>query len=143
MQASPLQQGKSLSAWMAQAQAGVNLGISPMHGCSVALVLSLKTGLASPQFHGKHDNLFKTTARQLGGYRMPRLHWQELSAFKQPMPLIPRGSRLHPSETTRTITLHSQSTMTPSTLPQSREQRHREVMMQDLLGRRKAMTKSH
>ena len=88
--ASPLQQGKSLTAWMARARVGVNLGISPTHARSVALVLSLKTGLASPQFHVKHDDLFETTARKLGGYHMPRSHWQELSGFARPRVPIPR-----------------------------------------------------
>jgi hypothetical protein len=71
--ATPLQQGKLLTAWVSRAQVGVNIGISPTHACSVALVLSLRTGLASPQFHVKHDDLFETTAQHLGGYRMPAL----------------------------------------------------------------------
>jgi hypothetical protein len=66
---------------MARARVGVNLGISPTHARSVALVLSLKTGLASPQFHVKHDDLFETTSRQVGGYRMPPSRWQGLSGF--------------------------------------------------------------
>jgi hypothetical protein len=57
-----LQQGKLLAAWLSRARVGVNLGISPTHARSVALVLSLKTGLVSPQFHVKHDNLFETTS---------------------------------------------------------------------------------
>jgi hypothetical protein len=43
-----LQQGKSLSVWMARARVRINLGISPTQARSVALVLSLKTGLVSP-----------------------------------------------------------------------------------------------
>jgi hypothetical protein len=88
--AAPLQAGKSLTAWMARSRVGVNLGISPTHARSVALVLSLKTGLVSPQFHVKHDDLFETTAKRLGGYRMPRSHWQELSGFEKPSTPIPR-----------------------------------------------------
>jgi hypothetical protein len=88
--ASPLQGGKSLPAWLARARVGVNLGISPTHARSVALVLSLKTGLVSPQFHVKHDDLFETTLRKLGGYRMPKSNWKELSGFAKPMTPVPR-----------------------------------------------------
>jgi hypothetical protein len=49
--ATQVQAGKSLPAWMSRAKVGINLGISPTHANSVALVLSLKTGLVSPQFH--------------------------------------------------------------------------------------------
>jgi hypothetical protein len=60
--ASPLlQQGKSLNMWLAQARIGINLGISPIHTRNVALVMSLKMGLVSSQFHTKHDNLFETS----------------------------------------------------------------------------------
>jgi hypothetical protein len=81
-----LQAGKSLPAWLLRAaRVDVNLGVSRTHARSVALVLSLKTGLASPQFHVKHDNLFETTVRKVGGgYCMPRLQWQELSGFEKP-----------------------------------------------------------
>jgi transposase InsO family protein len=88
--AAPLQSGKSLAAWMARARVGINLGISPTHARSVALVLSLKTGLASPQFHVKHDDMFETTSRTLGGYRMPASHWQELSGFSRATMAAPR-----------------------------------------------------
>jgi hypothetical protein len=91
--ATPLQQGKSLAAWMSCARVGINIGISPTHARSVALVLSLKTGLASPQFHVKHGNLFETTARRLGGYCMPTLRWQVQSGFNQPVP-VPHHQRL-------------------------------------------------
>jgi hypothetical protein len=40
-----LQQGKLLSVWMTRARVGINLGNLPAHARSVALVLSLKTGL--------------------------------------------------------------------------------------------------
>jgi hypothetical protein len=61
----------------------------------VALVLSLKTGLVLPQFHVKHDNLFETAQTNLGGFRLPKSHWQELSGFEkptQPVQREPRGS---------------------------------------------------
>jgi hypothetical protein len=64
--ATKLQEGKTLPAWMSRALVGINLGISPTHAQSVALVLSLKTGLVSPQFHVKHDDLFERTSNKLG-----------------------------------------------------------------------------
>jgi hypothetical protein len=45
------------------------------------LVLSLRTGLSSPQFQVKHDDLFKTTRHRKGSFRMPKSHWQALSGF--------------------------------------------------------------
>jgi hypothetical protein len=90
-----LQQGKSLSVWMSRAQVGINLGISPTHARSVALVLSLKTGQVSPQFGVKHDDLFETAQTNLGGFRLPKSHWQELSGFEKPAKSVqrePRGS---------------------------------------------------
>jgi hypothetical protein len=87
--ANELQENKSLTAWLSRARVGVNLGISPTHARSVALVLSLKTGLASPQFHAKHDDLFETTQRKKEGFRMPRSHRQSLSGSDKPEAMVP------------------------------------------------------
>jgi hypothetical protein len=76
-----IQAGKSLPAWMSRAKVGVNLGISPTHARSVALVLSLKTGLVSPQFHVKHDDLLETTGHKVGWFRLPTSRWQGLAGF--------------------------------------------------------------
>jgi hypothetical protein len=77
--ANKLQQGKSPKAWLTRrARVGINLGIFPMHVRSVALVLSLNTELALPQFHTKHNNLFETITSKVGGFRMPKSHWQQL-----------------------------------------------------------------
>jgi hypothetical protein len=77
--ATQIQAGKSLPAWMSRAKVGINLGISPTHVRSVALVLSLKTGLVSPQFHVKHDDLFEMTGLKVGRLGCPRVagrRWQ-------------------------------------------------------------------
>jgi hypothetical protein len=79
--ANELQQGKWLKAWLAPVRVGINLGISPTHARSVTLVLSLKSGLASPQFHTKHDDLFETVPKKAAGFRMPKSQWQQLSGF--------------------------------------------------------------
>ena len=102
--ATPLQQGKSLATWMARARVRVNLGISPTHARSVALVLSLKTGLASPQFHVKHDDLFETTATKLGGFWMPKSHWQTLLGFDKPTSPVP-PAHIEGSEPTKRVTV--------------------------------------
>jgi hypothetical protein len=52
--------GKSIPKWHRRARLGVYLGRSPNHAQSVALVLNLSTGLVSPQFHLKFDDLFET-----------------------------------------------------------------------------------
>jgi hypothetical protein len=49
---------------------------------------SLKTGLASPQFHVKHDDLFETTQQKKGGFRMPRSYWMSLSGFAKPEAMV-------------------------------------------------------
>ena len=47
--------------WEERARVGVYLGPSPMHSRNVGLVLNLRTGLCSPQFHVKYDDFFETS----------------------------------------------------------------------------------
>jgi hypothetical protein len=49
----------------------------------MALVLSLKTGLVSPQFHVKHDDLFEMTGYKVGRFGLPTSRWQTLTGFKK------------------------------------------------------------
>jgi hypothetical protein len=49
----------------------------------------------------KHDDLFKTTTQKLGGFKMPRLHWQELSGFAKsetPVPQVDCEEERQPAE---------------------------------------------
>ena len=46
--------------WEPRSHSGIYLGHSPCHAGSVALVLNLKTGLVSPQFHLVFDDEFTT-----------------------------------------------------------------------------------
>ena len=46
--------------WSPKSHTGIYLGHSPCHAGSVALVLNLKTGLVSPQFHVVYDDDFAT-----------------------------------------------------------------------------------
>jgi hypothetical protein len=52
---SVLASGNSIPKWDDRCRLGTNLGPSPRHVSNVSLVLNLKTGLSSPQFHVKHD----------------------------------------------------------------------------------------
>jgi len=58
---------------------GVYLGRSPQHAKNVALVLSLETGLVSPQFHCKLDSTFQTL--QEYGNTLPKSKWQLKAGF--------------------------------------------------------------
>ena len=56
----PLQNRSKLPRWQERTRLGVYLGHSPYHATSVGLILSLTTGLVSPQFHCIYDNFFLT-----------------------------------------------------------------------------------
>ena len=60
---SKLASGKSIKRWDSRARVGLNLGHSPDHARNVSLVLSLTTGLVSPQFHCNFDDFFETVSR--------------------------------------------------------------------------------
>ena len=59
-----LQAQQAVSSWAPRARMGINLGPSPRHARSVALVLSISTGLVSPQYHVKFDEFFETIDRK-------------------------------------------------------------------------------
>ena len=70
--------GSRPNKWVRRSRVAVNLGQSPRHARSVALVLSLLTGYVSAQFHLKHDDFFETV-RDLNA--LPQSRWQELARF--------------------------------------------------------------
>eukprot|EP00980_Cylindrotheca_fusiformis_P019195 scaffold6521_cov93-Cylindrotheca_fusiformis.AAC.3 len=57
---SKLQASQSISKWLPRARVGIYLGFSPNHARTVGLVLNFQTGLVSPQFHAKYDDLWET-----------------------------------------------------------------------------------
>ena len=59
-----LQAGSSIPKWNPRARIGINLGLSPRHARSVSLVLNVRTGNASPQFHVIHDDFFETITKE-------------------------------------------------------------------------------
>jgi hypothetical protein len=77
---SGMQQGRKGSKWMSRARLGLYLGVSPMHSSSVALVLNLRTGLASPQFHVAFDDMFETVRKHSGDPQQSL--WQQVTGFK-------------------------------------------------------------
>ena len=60
---------------------GLYLGHSPLHAQSVALVLNLKTGLISPQFHVTFDPSFQTVKRTFKGLTL-EIKWSEATGFR-------------------------------------------------------------
>jgi hypothetical protein len=86
--------GKSIPKWHKKARLGVYLGRSPNHAQSIALILNLSTGLVSPQFHIKFDDLFETVK---GMDTYPN-HWKVATHFKKrgrgyPKQSIARGDQ--------------------------------------------------
>jgi hypothetical protein len=77
-----LQSGNRIPKWDSRARLGVYLGPSPRHASSVSLVLSLETGLVSPQFHVRHDDFFETV-RPTSQNPSTLSHWQSLAGFKE------------------------------------------------------------
>jgi len=73
-----LQQGQTLGKWENRNRIGMYLGPSPTHARSVHLVLSIRTGLVSPQFHVRYDDFFESTSWDKF---MPRSKWK----FKAPI----------------------------------------------------------
>jgi hypothetical protein len=77
-----LQSGNRIPKWDLRARLGVYLGQSPRHASSVSLVLSLETGLVSPQYHVRHDDFFETV-RPTAQNPSTLSHCQALAGFKE------------------------------------------------------------
>jgi hypothetical protein len=73
----------SKDKWVDRSRVGVYLGPSAQHARTVALVRSLETGLASPQFHVHFDPGFQTM-RKAFNQCMPQSHWQDKCHFLAP-----------------------------------------------------------
>jgi hypothetical protein len=86
--------GSRPNKWVRRSRVAINLGQSPRHERSVALVLSLLTGYVSAQFHLKHDAFFETV-RDVNA--MPQSKWQELAKFTPEemtgKPLLPSAAK--------------------------------------------------
>jgi len=72
-----LQQGQRLPCWELRARPGIFLGLSRYHNSEVPLVLNLKTGSITTQFHVVFDDLFMTV-RSISEREDPPKHWDDL-----------------------------------------------------------------
>ena len=101
-----IQDGKKARKWIDRTRIGINLGPSPRHASSVALILNLKTGLVSPQFHCQYDDLFESTTGTQARH-MPQSLWQQKCGFSLNHSSEDEGdtaSRSEPTEVTTNIT---------------------------------------
>ena len=79
-----LQAGQQEPKWEHKARIGVYLGASPRHSRKVALVLSLQTGLVSPQLHCQFNDMCNTL-RPSAGNPLPQSIWQQKAGFSGPL----------------------------------------------------------
>ena len=89
---SDLQSGKKGRKWDNRIRVGIYLGRSTQHARSVSLILSLDTGLVSPQYHCSFDDMFETT-REAQIHLMPTSKWQEKGHFTMSKPQEQGASR--------------------------------------------------
>jgi Reverse transcriptase (RNA-dependent DNA polymerase) len=87
---SQLQSGKTIPKWESRSRLGIYLGPSLQHARSVGLVLSLSTGMVSPQFHVRYDDEFETTTGK--PITLPKSEWQTKCGFATPLPTVPARS---------------------------------------------------
>lgn len=75
-----------LAAQMPTARVGIYVGFSPSHARNVALVLSTTTGLVSPQYHVKLDDLFETIKGSTHGGPQGSISMIKCGFRKGPLP---------------------------------------------------------
>ena len=72
--------GNTLPRWSPRARLGLNLGPSPLHARNVNLILSLTTGLVSPQYHCNFDDFFETAQHDTATTSSAGI-WQQLAGL--------------------------------------------------------------
>ncbi len=87
-----LQGGNKIGKWCSRSRLAIYLGTSANHSQSVGLLLSLQTGLVSPQYHCRYDNLFQTIKNLLLNSKS---EWQEKCGF------INNDSKVTPKPTSK------------------------------------------
>jgi GAG-pre-integrase domain len=75
-----LQFGSKTNKWAMRSRLGIYVGKSTQHSQSVGLVLSMTTGLVSPQFHVVYDNHFETIHNDKN---QNKSLWQSLCGFEK------------------------------------------------------------
>jgi hypothetical protein len=81
-----MQSGLKGPKWESRSRVGIYLGNSEFYADTISLILSLSTGLVSPQYHVKHDDTFITLAHHMGNV-IPNSQWQLKCGFLEK----PRG----------------------------------------------------
>ena len=76
-----LQGQHSLPKWQECARLGVYLGPSPNHSWTVHLILNLRMGHVSPQYHVKHDDFFEPITDKSSNFDSPEPTWKRLSGL--------------------------------------------------------------
>jgi hypothetical protein len=76
-----LASGKTIPKWNSRERVGLYIGPSPRQTRNVSLVLSLDTGLVSPQFHVQHDDFFEIVSPKAVNPAILS-HWQKLSGIR-------------------------------------------------------------
>jgi hypothetical protein len=98
-----IQDEKKAKRWIDVTRIGINLGPSPRHASSVALILNLKSGLVSPQFHCQYDDCCEsTTGTQARS--MPQSVWQQKCGFSLNHNSEDDGDTARQSEPTKVTT---------------------------------------
>jgi hypothetical protein len=72
-----LQAGEKLPPWQPRSRKGIFMGFSPLHSSYVPLVLNLRTGSITPQFHVVFDDFFSTVS-SIDKDIDPPDHWTDL-----------------------------------------------------------------
>lgn len=75
-----LQGTMKIPKWQPRFRISVYLGVSPRHARNVSMILSITTGLVSPQFHVTHDEFFETV-KPISGNPPTTSMWQQLSGI--------------------------------------------------------------
>ena len=100
-----LASGSIIPKWSPRCRLGLNLGPSPSHARNVYMVLDIKSGLVSPQFHIKFDDLFETTRLQSNDVLPgPTPAWKSLAGLiKIKNSLLPPHVTLHQATVERVV----------------------------------------
>jgi len=72
-----LQDGKKLPKWSPRSRLGCFMGYSCSHSSSVSLILNMKTGSVTLQYHLVHDNWFSTVSNAMSS-TLPKSLWNDL-----------------------------------------------------------------
>jgi hypothetical protein len=75
-----VQGGFKAAKWASRSRLGIYLGSSDHYANNVGLILSLTSGLVSPQFHVQFDDECISAAQQFGN-TVPTSKWQHKSGF--------------------------------------------------------------